>query len=81
MASKKEVSPRKLAKQERSKFTVDAILEAATRIFRKSQLTETSTNKIAELAGVSIGTLYQYFPNKESLAVSLIDLHLKFIQN
>jgi len=70
---KKALSPRKDSKQTRSQNTVEAILQAATQILAKIDLDKTTTNKIAEMAGVSIGSYYQYFPNKESLVAKLID--------
>ena len=54
-------------------LTVDAILEAAARILERSGPTGLTTNHVAELAGVSIGSLYQYFPNKEALVGALQD--------
>lgn len=53
--------------QERSKATVEAILAAATQILLESDYDKASTNKIAEVAGVSIGSLYEYFPGKEAI--------------
>jgi len=67
--------PRRAARQERSQATVDAILEAATRLFAEGGLDQVNTNHIAELAGVSIGSLYQYFPSKEAILGELIDRH------
>lgn len=67
--------PRKTARQERARVTVDAILEAATRLFARGGLEEVTTNQIAELAGVSIGSLYQYFPSKQAILGELIDRH------
>ncbi len=67
--------PRRAARQERSQATVDAILEAAARLFAEGGLDEVNTNRIAELAGVSIGSLYQYFPGKEAILGELIDRH------
>ncbi len=67
------VEPRKSAKQERSRVTIDAILEATARIVGQVGLDRATTNRIAELAGVSIGSLYQYFPGKEALLAALIE--------
>lgn len=64
--------PRKSAKQQRSRVTIDAILEATARIVDQVGLDRATTNRIAELAGVSIGSLYQYFPGKEALLAALI---------
>jgi AcrR family transcriptional regulator len=67
--------PRKKPRQERSLVTYDAILEAATRIFGERGYAGATTNDIAELAGVSIGSLYQYFPNKDALIGALQSHH------
>ena len=75
MAQKLQTSPRKSASQERSRSTVDALLEATTRILIKEGYDRASTNRIAEVAGVSIGSLYQYFPSKEALVAAVIDRH------
>jgi AcrR family transcriptional regulator len=75
MAQKLQINPRKLASQERSRATVDALLEATTRVLLKEGYDRASTNRIAEVAGVSIGSLYQYFPSKEALVAAVIDRH------
>lgn len=62
--------------QRRSEATVDTILEAAAQIFRTYGAKGATTNRIAERAGVSIGSLYQYFPNKEALLVALMERHI-----
>ena len=54
---------------------MDAVLEAAAQVFEREGLAAT-TNRIAERAGVSIGTLYQYFPNKQALLYALAERHL-----
>src|SRR5260370_33355423 len=72
MARKLQTNPRKLASQERSRSTVDALLEATARILVKEGYDQASTNRIAEVAGVSIGSLYQYFPSKEALIAAVI---------
>jgi AcrR family transcriptional regulator len=69
------LSPRKRPKQERSQATVEAILTATARILTESGYDQFNTNRVAELAGVSIGSLYQYFPNKEALIVALAEQH------
>ena len=73
MAPEKQFIPRKLPSQERSKDTVEAILTAAAHIFSDLGYAATTTNKIALRAGVSIGSLYQYFPNKDAIIVSLTE--------
>lgn len=65
--------PRKQPKQGRSRVTIDAILEATGRIVAQVGLDRATTNRIAEIAGVSIGSLYQYFPGKEALLAALIE--------
>jgi AcrR family transcriptional regulator len=67
--------PRKNATQERSRATVDALIEATARILVKEGFDKASTNRIAETAGVSVGSLYQYFPSKEALVAAVIDRH------
>lgn len=62
---------RKRPKQGRSKATVAAILDAAARILTESGYAAASTNRIAERAGVSIGSLYEYFPGKEAIFAEL----------
>ena len=76
-ARKPLTHPRKRPKQERSRATVEAILEAAARILVQEGLQQATTNRIAEVAGVSIGSLYQYFPNKESLVRALLEQHVE----
>lgn len=69
---------RKLPKQARSKASVEAMLEATTRILLEGGVDILTTNRVAELAGVSIGSLYQYFPNKASLIAALIEHHVDY---
>ncbi|MDA0631835.1 TetR/AcrR family transcriptional regulator [Nonomuraea sp. MCN248] len=70
------VTPRKSPRQQRSRETVEAILEAAAQLFQRHGYATTTTNKIADRAGVSVGSLYQYFPNKDALLLALADRHL-----
>lgn len=69
-------SPRKRPVQQRSVETVERICVAAARIFDERGYHATTTNHIAEAAGVSVGSLYQYFPNKDALLVALAERHL-----
>lgn len=62
-----KLNPRKPTRQNRAKKTIELILEAATRLLQKEKIDSTSTNHIAKKAGISVGSLYQYFPNKESI--------------
>jgi AcrR family transcriptional regulator len=75
MAVKMRINPRKSALQERSRLTVKSLLEATARILVREGYDKASTNRIAEVAGVSVGSLYQYFPSKEALVAALIDRH------
>jgi AcrR family transcriptional regulator len=75
MLRKPSATPRKQPKQERSQATVEAILTATTHILIKEGYDQFNTNRVAELAGVSIGSLYQYFPNKEALLFALAEDH------
>jgi AcrR family transcriptional regulator len=75
MPRKRSTNPRKLPQQERSRVTVEAILEATTHILMVEGYEKANTNRIAERAGISIGSLYQYFPNKESLMAALMEQH------
>ncbi len=75
MTLKPDSTPRKQPKQERSQATVEAILMAAAHILTESGMEPFTTNRVAQLAGVSIGSLYQYFPNKKSLLVALAQQH------
>ena len=71
--------PRKSPSQKRSQLTVAALREATARILVKEGYEAASTNKIAAAAGVSIGSLYQYFPSKEALVAAVIDHHTQEI--
>jgi len=75
MARRPQKNPRKIASQKRSRATVDALLEATARILIKDGYDRASTNKIAAVAGVSIGSLYQYFPSKEALVAAVAERH------
>lgn len=63
--------PRKLPKQGRSKVLVDALVEACEAILARGDTEQLTTNYIAEVAGVNIGSLYQYFPNKEAILATV----------
>lgn len=66
--------------QERSKYTVEVIKEAATHILREEGCEHFTTNRVAEKAGVSIGSLYQYFPSKEVLIAEVKREHFKALR-
>jgi AcrR family transcriptional regulator len=75
MALKPLTNPRKHASQERSRATVDALIEATRRLLVREGFDKASTNRIAREAGVSVGSLYQYYPGKEALVAAVIDRH------
>ena len=68
---KPRISPRKLPQQARSTESVAIILEAATQVLAKEGAQRFTTARVAEKAGVSVGTLYQYFPNKAAILFRL----------
>ncbi|MDY0870670.1 TetR/AcrR family transcriptional regulator [Dongia rigui] len=74
---KAKAAMRKEPSQSRSKATVEAIIEAATRILSVEGWAGFNTNKVAEAAGVSIGSLYQYFPSKLSLVEAIRRRHIE----
>jgi AcrR family transcriptional regulator len=67
---------RKAPRQQRSRVTVDAIVEAATRVLARRGWARFTTNEIAAVAGVSVGSLYQYFPDKLAIAEAIRQRHL-----
>jgi|SRR6185312_1658697 len=75
MAARPATNPRKEASQARSRATVDALIEATARILVRDGFDKASTNRIAEAAGVSVGSLYQYYPGKEALVAAVIERH------
>jgi AcrR family transcriptional regulator len=75
MGRKPATKPRKQASQERSRATVAALVEATARILVSEGFDRASTNRIAEVAGVSVGSLYQYFPSKEALVLAVVERH------
>lgn len=72
-------TPRKQPRQQRSRETVDIVLEAAAQVFVREGIGAT-TNRIAERAGVSIGTVYQYFPNKQALLYAIAERHVAAVR-
>jgi len=71
--------PRKTPVQERSAATVEAIFEATIQVLLEVGPDLLTTTRVADRAGVSVGTLYQYFPNKHSLLFSLVEQHLNHV--
>ena len=68
--------PRKTPTQARSTVTVKAISEATIQVLLSHGVERLTTTRVAERAGVSVGTLYQYYPNKRSLIFAVLENHL-----
>ena len=68
-----DLQPRRIPRQARSRASVDALLEATAQLLREGGYARLTTNRIAERAGVSIGTLYQFYPGKEALVAALVE--------
>jgi len=68
-------NPRRRPRQARAQATVEAIVKATSRVLIEEGYDRASTNRIAHAAGVSIGSLYQYFPSKEALVSALVESH------
>jgi len=68
--------PRKTPVQTRAAVTVEAISEATIQVLLSQGADRLTTTRVAERAGVSVGTLYQYYPNKESLLFAVLEDHL-----
>lgn len=64
-------------RQSRSRALVDAIFEATLRVLPKVGNDHLTTSKVAEAAGVSVGSLYQYFPSKDALVAAVIDMAMR----
>ena len=73
MAEREDLEPRREPIQERSQALVDAIVEAGLRILENEGLAQLTTTRIAEVAGVSVGSLYRYFPNKQAIVARVLD--------
>ncbi len=71
--------PRKTPIQARSTATVEAITEATIQVLLSHGPERLTTTRVAERAGVSVGTLYQYYPNKQSLLFAVLEDHLNHV--
>ncbi len=74
-AKVKTKTVRRRPQQSRSRQTVEAVLDAVIRILKREGTDGVTTNRIAEVAGVSIGSVYQYFPDKRAIFAALHDRH------
>jgi AcrR family transcriptional regulator len=68
---------RRRPRQRRAHLTVEAVLDAVVKILKKEGVTAVTTNRIAEVAGVSIGSVYQYFPDKRAIYIALHTRHVE----
>jgi AcrR family transcriptional regulator len=75
MAQAQRINARKQPRQRRAQETVEAILQATAHLLVTQGYEHLTTNRVADHAGVSIGSLYQYFPSKEALVAALVDDH------
>src|ERR1022692_1621649 len=71
--------PRKTPVQARAAVTVEAISEATIQVLLSHGAERLTTTRVAERAGVSVGTLYQYYPNKQSLLFVVLEHHLNSV--
>lgn len=74
------LAQRKRPRQDRSRATVEAILDAAAELFADRGYARTTTNHVAARAGVSVGSLYQYFPGKDALLTALVERHMRHVE-
>ncbi len=76
-----ELNRRKTPRQARSAVTVDAIFEGTIQVLLSDGPIRLNTTRVAQRAGVSVGTLYQYFPNKQALLFAVLERHLAMLIN
>src|SRR5580658_3884139 len=79
MKPKGNTRHRREPKQRRAHQTVEAVLDAVSRVLKREGVKAVTTNRIAEVAGVSIGSVYQYFPDKRAIFVALHERHIQEI--
>lgn len=79
MGSSLPLNPRKSPRQSRSVATVNAIFEATLQVLESDGPARLNTTRVARRAGVSVGTLYQYFPNKQALLFAALERHLAML--
>jgi AcrR family transcriptional regulator len=77
--NQKKAITRRRPKQRRAQETVEAVLDAVVRILKREGVGAVSTNRIAAVAGVSIGSVYQYFPDKRAIFLALHERHAEQI--
>lgn len=72
---------RREPKQQRSQQTVEAVLGAVQHVLKRHGAEAITTNRIAEAAGVSIGSLYHYFPDKAAILAALHERHVDEVRH
>ena len=80
MINNTNISARRTPRQYRSRQTVEAVLAAVPLVVKRHGVASITTNRIAEVAGVSIGSLYQYFPDKTAIFSALHERHVGDVQ-
>ncbi|TNB46068.1 TetR/AcrR family transcriptional regulator [Martelella lutilitoris] len=75
------LKPRKAPQQTRSAATLEAIHTATTQVLIAEGVARLTTARVAERAGVSIGTMYQYYPNKQALLFAMVEQQLETVTN
>lgn len=73
------LTPRKAPVQARSAATIEALHVAAIQVLTREGLSRCTTTRIAERAGMSVGSLYQYYPNRDALLAAVLERHLEGI--
>jgi len=76
----KKNAPRRQPKQERARSTVQFVLDATTKLLKRDGIDAVTTNRIADVAGVSVGSIYQYFPDKRAIFGALHQRHAEEIR-
>jgi AcrR family transcriptional regulator len=79
MAKKSKKRRSRRPQQLRARQTVDAVLDGVIRVLKREGFDALNTNRIAEVAGVSIGSVYQYFPDKKAIFAALHQRHIEQI--
>ena len=75
------LQPRKTPRQARSAATIEAIRQATIQVLLADGVARLTTTRVAERAGVSVGTMYQYYPHKQALLFGLVDKQLRLIED
>jgi len=78
MRARTKTNPiRRKPRQRRARQTVEAVLDAVVKILKRDGIDGVTTNRVAEVAGVSIGSVYQYFRDKRAIFAALHDRHVE----